>query len=183
MMMASHSDTSTCLPEDVNFDRALSFALFKLERKGLTLKAQQREAARYVWEGKDVFVLLPTGFGKSMIYEVLPFLFDYKLGRMHGPTKSLVIVVSPLVSLMADQVTSLRKRSVMASILSSRCATIDQSLLATDDDLHTCSFLFGSPEALVSCKWRDQINTPAVAERIVAIIIDEAHCVSKWYVV
>ena len=54
-----------------------------------------------------------TGFGKSLCYEVLPFVMDDKLGR-HG---SIVIVISPLVSLMVDQVQSLRQRSVNAAII------------------------------------------------------------------
>ena len=132
-----------------------------------------------MWEGNDVFVLLPTGFGKSIIYEVLPFLYDYKLERMRGQTKSLVIVVSPLVSLMADQVSSLCHRGVEAAIMSSKC-TAAKDFLATDRDFHTCSFLFGSPEALISSKWRERIDTPTVADRIVAVVINEAHCVSKW---
>ena len=129
-----------------------------------------------VWEGNDVFVLLPTGFGKSIIYEVLPFVFDYKLDRVDGATRSLVIVVSPLISLMADQVASLRRR---AAIISSKCATLDKSLLATEKDLRTSSFLFGSPEALITSNWRDTMDCHDVAQRIIAVVIDEAHCVSK----
>ena len=55
----------------------------------------------------DIFVWLPTGFGKTVCFEVLPFMFDMKLGRVD----SLVVVVSPLVSLMIDQVRSLRSGS------------------------------------------------------------------------
>ena len=176
------AEAHTPLSVDVDFDSALSFALCKLKSKEFALKTQQREAVKHVWEGKDVFVLLPTGFGKSLIYQVLPFIFDFKLGRMRGPKRSLVVVVSPLISLMADQVASLRRRGVLAAILSSRSSHLDKSLIATAHDFQTCSFLFGSPEALITSKLREQIDTPAVAERIVAIVIDEAHCVSKWYV-
>ena len=51
-----------------------------------------------------MFVFLPTGFGKSVCFQVLPFLFDHKLGLTDGSGKRCVIVVSPLVSLMVDQV-------------------------------------------------------------------------------
>ena len=79
--------------------------------------------------GKDVFVWLPTGFGKSLCYEVLPFVFDYKLGRQD----SLVIVVSPLISLMADQVMGLRRRSVDSAIMSSSGNKIQKDLMAIED--------------------------------------------------
>jgi superfamily II DNA helicase RecQ len=77
---------------------------------------------------------------------------------------------------MADQVSSLRHRGVEAAIMSSKCATV-VNFLATERDFHTCSFLFGSPEALISSKWRELIDT---ADRIVAVVIDEENCVSKW---
>ena len=69
----------------------------------LTLKPEQRQPIRHVYEGKDVFVWLPTGFGKSLWYEMLPFVFDVKRDRVDS-----VVVVSPLVSLVIDRVRSLR---------------------------------------------------------------------------
>ena len=92
---------------------------------------------------------LPTGYGKSVCYECLPFLYDMKL--------SVVLVVSPLVSLMVDQVSSLRSRGVPAAILSSQ-GSIDKSLLATEGDLSNpslFSLLFATPEALIRVeKWQ-----------------------------
>lgn len=164
------------------FEDAISFALERLDCHDLILKPEQREAVRLVWEGNDVFILLPSGFGKSIIYEVMPFVFDYKLERVDALTRSLVLVVSPLLSLMADQVASLQRRGARASMLSSKYATLDNTLLATEKDLCTCNFLFGSPEALLTSKWREAIDCPDVTQRIIAVVIDEAHCVSKWYV-
>ena len=111
-----------------------------------------------------MFILLPTGFGKSIIYDVLPFLFDHKLGRVDARMRSLVIVVSLLISLMADQVGRLRRRGARVAMLSSRCATIDKSLLAMENDLSTCSFLFASPEALITSKWRETMDCRKVAD-------------------
>ena len=59
----------------------------------MTLKPEQKACVKSIYEGKDVFLWLPTGFGKSICYEVLPFVFDIELGRVG----SLVFVVSPLV--------------------------------------------------------------------------------------
>ena len=82
----------------------------------LELKSQQKQAIVAVYEGKDVFVFLPTGFGKSVCFQVLPFLFDHKLGLSDGSEKRCVIVVSPLVSLMVDQVRSLKSKGVHAVV-------------------------------------------------------------------
>ena len=62
----------------------------------MTLEPEQKDCVQCVYEGKDVFLWLPTEFGKTVCFriEVLPFMFDMKLGRVD----SLVVVVSPLVS-------------------------------------------------------------------------------------
>ena len=113
---SSHDEGEVFL-QTVNFESALAHALRCLESSDLILKPQLKEATRLVWEGKDVFVLLPTGFGKS-----LPFLFDYKLGRLNTRIRSLEVVVSPLLSLMADQVSRLRHRGARAAMLLFRAA-------------------------------------------------------------
>jgi len=104
-----------------------------------------------------------------------PFVFDHKLGR-HG---SVVIVLSPLVSLMMDQVQSLRRRSVYAAIMSSKSSV--EEFLVTDEDWSKC-LLFCAPEALGVSKWREAITQREFSLRVVTVVVDEAHCVSKWYV-
>ena len=96
-------------------DRSISYALEKIACSSIVLKAEQAPCIKYIYEGKDVFLWLPTGFGKSLCYEVLPFVFDDKLGK----DNSVAIIVSPLISLMVDQVQSLRRRSIRAAIMSS----------------------------------------------------------------
>ena len=100
------------------FDAAL-YALSSLKQGDIVLKKEQREAIKLLYQCKDVFLWLSTGFGKSICFQVIPFLFDYKLGRIESPLpqRSVVVVVSPLVSLMVDQVTSLCLRGVSAAIL------------------------------------------------------------------
>ena len=68
------------------------------------LKPEQLQDVRHIYEGRDVFLWLPT-FGKSICHEMSPFLLDCKLGKFES---SIVIVMSPLVSLMVDQVAGLR---------------------------------------------------------------------------
>ena len=55
-----------------------------------------------------------------------------------------------------------------------------QDIIATEGDLFTCSHLYCSPESLLRSKWREVLEKPAISKRIVAVVIDEAHCVSQW---
>ena len=85
---------------------------------------------------------------------------------------------------MTDQVSSLRKRGVSAAILSSH-EVHDKSFLATDKALETpgkFSLLFASPEAVIGAtKWREKLLEYPLSEKMVAVAVDDAHCVSKWY--
>ena len=98
---------------------AVSYALAKLGTPELVLKPKQQQAISAVVEGNDVFVCLPTGFGKSICYQSLPFIFDHRLGMVaEGRRQSAVLVVSPLIALMVDQVQSLKSKDVQAVIIS-----------------------------------------------------------------
>ena len=81
------------------------------------MKAEQLDMIKCIYNGKDVFLWLPTGFGKSICYETLLFVYNYK--HSDGGTSSgcsIVLVVSSLVSLMIDQVASLRSCGVSAAV-------------------------------------------------------------------
>ena len=164
---------------DIVFSQAIEYALKKVGSPDLKLKPEQQSAIRIILGGGDVFIWLPTGFGKSVCFELLPFVYDHKLERVGTQTRSLVLVLSPLISLMVNQVTNLKLRGVSTAIISGS-DKISKNLQATQKDLKTCSLLFSVPEAVLGHKWRDSIENPDVADRIVAIVIDEAHCVSKW---
>ena len=75
-------------------ERPIAYALRRVGYPSMTLEPEQKDCVQCVYEGKDVFVWLPTEFGKTVCFEVFPFMFDMKLGRVD----SLVVVVSPLVS-------------------------------------------------------------------------------------
>ena len=115
-----------------------------------------------VYEGKDVFVRLPTGFGKSLCYQVLPFVFDHKLGLIGSGSSSLVLVISPLLSLMVDQVQSLRSRGAKSSIITSGPGIVAE-LLATDSNFLSDTLLFCAPESLVKNRWREVLKNPSVS--------------------
>ena len=91
---------STSRLSSSKFEESVLYALKQLQKEELVLREEQLKAIRAVFEGRDVFVILPTGFGKSVCFHVLPFLFDHKLSQMNK--KSVVVVVSPLVALMTE---------------------------------------------------------------------------------
>ena len=78
------------------------------------LKVKQEEVLTNLYDGRDVFAWFPTGYGKSLCYQLLPFLLDFNLKWTCTPRVkcSVVIVISSLVSLMVDQVLSLLHSAV-----------------------------------------------------------------------
>ena len=180
--MASSRSSFPSTSSSHNFADGVNYVLSKLGMSHLKLKSQQKQAIVAVYEGKDVFVFLPTGFGKSVCFHVLPFLFDHKLGLSDGSEKRCVIVVSPLVSLMVDQVRSLKSKGVHAVVISSssRENTMDREFRATETSLSSASLIFSSPEALTHTKWREALENPILSHRVCTVVVDKAHCVSKW---
>ncbi len=125
----------------------------------------QERAIVSVLAGKDTLVVLPTGGGKSLCYQV-PALV----------TRGLTVVVSPLISLMKDQVDALERRGIPAAFINSTLSAAevsDRLMRAQRGELH---MLYVAPE---------RFDVGAAAERLKAIgvallAIDEAHCISEW---
>ncbi|MGB7215002.1 MAG: RecQ family ATP-dependent DNA helicase, partial [Gammaproteobacteria bacterium] len=130
-----------------------------------SFRGRQEQAIATALEGRDVLVLMPTGGGKSLCYQ-LPALVRPGVG----------IVVSPLIALMEDQVRALRELGVRAAFLNSTLDRREQH--AVIEALHSggLDLLYVAPERLL------QPQTLALFDRVpVSIIaIDEAHCVSQW---
>ena len=128
-----------------SFSDAISYGLVQLGAPEIALKEEQKKAILAVYEGKDVFVSLPTGFGKSICFQILPFVFDHKGGGNHA-----VVVVSPLIALMIDQVQSLRCKGVKAFIISSGTRDIvPKEFRATKGALAWC-FALRKPSHIVN---------------------------------
>ena len=128
-------------------------------------RGEQEAIVRHVTDGGNCLVLMPTGGGKSLCYQ-LPSLLRDGCG----------IVVSPLIALMRDQVAGLLEAGVKASVLNSTLSwdeanAIEQRLLAGDLDL-----LYVAPERLVTPRCLALLERARVA----LFAIDEAHCVSQW---
>ena len=84
---------------------------------------------------------------------------------------------------MVDQVRSLKSKGVHAVVISSSSrenTIVDREFRATETSLSSASLIFSSPEALTHTKWREALENPVVSHRVCAVVVDEAHCVSKW---
>src|SRR5271170_200009 len=128
-------------------------------------RGAQAEIVRHVTDGGNCLVLMPTGGGKSLCYQ-LPALLREGCG----------IVVSPLIALMRDQVAGLLEAGVKAAVLNSTlswedAAAVERQLLAGDLDL-----LYIAPERLLTPRCLALLDRA----RIALFAIDEAHCVSQW---
>ncbi|GAA4673572.1 RecQ family ATP-dependent DNA helicase [Frondihabitans cladoniiphilus] len=131
------------------------------------LRPGQPEAISALLDGRDVLALMPTGFGKSAIYQVAGALLD-------GPT----LVVSPLIALQTDQVDGLERHARApraAAINSARGASANEETWRAFG-AGEIEFLFLSPEQLASDEVVDRLRTSGVS----LVVVDEAHCVSAW---
>ena len=131
-------------------------------------KGNQEEIIQSVIEGKDCFVIMPTGAGKSLCYQ-LPALIK----------EGTAIVISPLIALMKNQVDSIRgfgSTDAIAHFLNSSLSKLEIQKVKTDILNGKTKLLYVAPETLKKEETIDflrQINVSFVA-------VDEAHCISEW---
>ena len=126
----------------------------------------QQQAIEALVQGRDAVVVLPTGGGKSLCYQVPAVLAH----RRQGPT----LVVSPLVALMEDQVRSLGDLGVPAVAFH---RGMDRGLKRTAEArLRDYALVYASPERLSSARFRRRLREAGVAQ----VAVDEAHCISQW---
>ena len=130
-----------------------------------SFRGRQQEIIEHVVAGGDGLVLMPTGGGKSLCYQI-PALVRPGLG----------VVVSPLIALMKDQVDALRQAGVRAAALNSSLAPAEAAEIERDLRTGALDLLYVAPERLVTARCLDLL----ARSRISLFAIDEAHCVSQW---
>ncbi len=128
-------------------------------------RPHQQRIIEQLITGEDCFVLMPTGGGKSLCYQI-PALHRAGVG----------IVVSPLISLMKDQVDALVANGVAAAFYNSSLGSDEARRVLARLHAHQLDLLYISPERLISGGFLDRLETVDIA----LFAIDEAHCVSQW---
>lgn len=157
-----------------DFKSILADALTKLNVK-FEPKEKQIAAIRAITsQNKDCFCVLPTGYGKSLIYQVLPFVFD---GTSSVNSNSMIIVVSPLNAIMEEQITKLQTQGIPCAVL-----RMSDDINITED-LKTAKLriLFAHPEVLVeNVAVKKLLKSCHYQKNVKAIVVDEAHLVVQW---
>jgi ATP-dependent DNA helicase RecQ len=136
-------------------------ARFGLER----FRPGQREAVSAALERRDTLVVMPTGGGKSLCYQLPALAGD-----------GLVVVVSPLIALMSDQAQRLRRAGVNAAMLASGMADGHNERALREIESGVASLVLAAPERFASAAFREALSRREVS----LFVVDEAHCVAEW---
>ena len=128
-------------------------------------RGEQRAIIEHVTAGADAVVLMPTGGGKSLCYQI-PALLRSGVG----------IVVSPLIALMKDQVDTLRQAGVRAAALNSRLSAGEAAEVERSVGDAALDLLYISPERLMTQRCLELLSHT----RLAIFAVDEAHCISQW---
>lgn len=125
----------------------------------------QEEVINAVLDGKDSLVIMPTGGGKSLCYQIPALVFD-----------GLTLVISPLISLMKDQVDQLKANGVKAECLNSTIDREEQISIWNRVNSGQVKMLYVSPERVMMRDFMDRLESL----NLCMIAVDEAHCISQW---
>ncbi|EDP96356.1 DNA helicase RecQ [Kordia algicida OT-1] len=128
-----------------------------------TFRPLQEEIINSIFSGKDNLVIMPTGGGKSICFQLPAILLE-----------GLTIVISPLIALMKDQVDGLTTNGIAAAYLNSSQTEIEQQAIYSEIDAGKIKLLYTAPESL---SYLEHIFS---SQKISLIAIDEAHCISSW---
>lgn len=158
---------------NANFHRAIDSVCeaFRVS----SLYPEQEECLKAILQGKDVYASLPTGYGKLLIFYAAPIVADEVFEHPRGSSK--IIITSPLKTLMEDQVAYLKSLGLSAIALHDE----QSKEILKDVEKGRFTYVFASPERMLSVnRWRKLLSSDGYRRFLMAITIDEAHCISQW---
>ncbi|OWF50907.1 ATP-dependent DNA helicase Q-like 3 [Mizuhopecten yessoensis] len=167
------------------------------------LKEKQLDTLRNLYEGRDVVSVLPTGYGKSVIFQLLPWMFQRK---HNSATPYIVLIICPLNSIMEDQVMGLREKGISACYMSGASSKTFMTEGEFDDDnsedinpdedgifeltIKDVSFkdiadgkyniIYAHPESALCKRIHSVLRSPLYQDKICSVVIDEVHMISEW---
>ena len=199
----------TCIEMKITLSSFFHSVLFALQSSkfDVFLKVKQYKILDTILSGRDVIGVLPTGYGKSIVFQLLPYIYEYHSGR-----ELMVLVVAPLNALIEDQIRYLRGKGINVGALQTKksstvntkpelfdfdnefesnseteCSDNEQNSEDICDDelsyLENGKFriLFLHPEGFISCrKGREILMSKVYQDRVACCVIDEAHLVREW---
>lgn len=168
------------------------------------LKEEQLLCLSCILEGKDILAILPTGYGKSFIFQLAPQVI--MRSRNNPASKSVGLIITPLNSIMLNQIQALHTMGISACSLDYSCSKAqtfqyDRDSDESMDDADDCdsqilttapisdilvvegkySLIYAHPEALLSCVQGERVlKQLQKSEMLVCIAIDEAHIILEW---
>ena len=138
-----------------------------------SFRGPQRNIIEHVTSGHDALVLMPTGGGKSLCYQI-PAIARQSAGQ------GITIVVSPLIALMHDQVGALHEAGVSAAFLNSTLSPEDALTIEQRLRRGEVTLLYAAPERINTPRFLAQLDALYAQGLLSLFAIDEAHCVSQW---
>ena len=147
------------MTEDILLEKLKKYFGYDSFRQG------QRELIENILEGRNVLGVLPTGGGKSICYQLPALMKD-----------GVSLVISPLISLMKDQVDSLRENGINAGFINSSLDSEEYRKILSDVKTGQIKILYISPERLENEFFRNFIRDIDIS----FVAVDEAHCISQW---
>ena len=145
-----------------------------------SLKESQFQALYSFICGEEVFVNLPTGSGKSLIFQLAPLVHTWMhehVSAIHWKKDPVIIIISPLLALMQDQVKKLSSLGLKAAFVGPE----QDPTILQDIEQGKFTYVYLSPEsALTTERWRNTLESEIYQENLIGVAVDEVHCVTEW---
>ena len=138
----------------------------------------QKDLIKAFLNGNNIHFSAPTGYGKSIIFQSLPWMYDMVNEQVVGT--STLMVISPLISLMEDQVRFLQDHiGISAIALHDQSERLENKIRDVEDGIY--SLVFASPECMLENNiWRKVLSSESFRDHCIGVVYDEAHVVAQW---